>query len=132
MRGLVPLGNSFKDRPIIIVTDEDECGFLVVCTSKGESIWADKTTLLSAGCHPLIDKNCSIVYGEAEILSKEKAGALRALVERGKLQFDPSTKLASDDLQRIQKGFGTSNGIPLEERDLKRVAHEFAKARGII
>jgi hypothetical protein len=133
LRGPIQLGNSRKERPFIVVADEDpEDGTLVVCTTTDVSYIADQTTRLTAGCHPYINKDCTVAYGEAKVLDASTVENLRAAVQDGIHAFKPNVKLSAADLQRVQKGFGDSNGIPLDQRDLKINAHEYAKKRSII
>lgn len=127
------LGSSNKERPFIIVADEDPVdGTMIVCTTTDGSVLADLTTPLSGGCHPLIDQDSTVAYGEAKVLDAKTVQAIRAATERGSYKFDPNSKLSAADLKRVQDGFGESNGIPLDQRDLKVSAHEYAKKRGII
>lgn len=132
-RGPFPLGNSLKDRPVIIVVDEDATdGTLIACTTTDDSIFVDSTTELKARCHPLINKDCTVAYGEAKVLAREQADQIRRLISAGQYQFNPQHKIGIADLKRIQQGFGDSNGVPLDERDLPVSAHKYAKKRGII
>lgn len=116
------------------MADEDPTdGTMIVCTTTDDGIWSDNTTVLVAGCHSLIDKDCTVVYGEAIVMDANKVSALRrAVAQSGPFRFDPNEKLNNADLQRVQDGFGDKNGIALEQRDLKVAAHEYAKKRGII
>ena len=133
LRGPIQLGNSKKERPFIVVADEDpEDGTLVVCTTTDDSYIADQTTPLTGGCHPFINKDCTVAYGEAKVLDASTVGNLRAAAQADSYEFNPNVKLGAADLQRVQKGFGDSNGIPLDRRDLPISAHNYARRRGII
>lgn len=133
LRGPIQLGNSKKKRPFIVVFDEDPVdGTLVVCTTTDDSDFADQTTLLTRGCHPFINKDCTVAYGEAKVLDASTVGNLRAAAQANSYEFNPNVKLSAADLQRVQKGFGDSNEIPLDRRDLNINAHEYAKKRSII
>ena len=133
LRGPFPLLNSNKKRPYIIVVDEDPTdGTLIVCTTTDDSIWSDKTTPLAAGCHPLVDKDCTVVYGHALVLSAQQVQNIRDAVQRGDVAFDPDEKLGHSDLARVQEGFGDINGIAVTDRDVAVGAYEYAKKRGIV
>lgn len=133
LRGPFLLEGSIKDRPLLIAFDEHPTeGTLIACTSTDASVLSDGTTRLAGGCHPLIDKDCSVVYGEALVMDNAQLDGLRNLIRSGTYRFDPDKKLSAADTGRLQAGLGTGNGVPLEQRDLSVAAYSYAKRRGIV
>ena len=133
IRGMYPLGDSLKDRPFIIVADEDPIlGTVIVCTTRDATIWSDSTTRLTANCHPLIDSDCTVVYGEAKVFRKVELDLIRQGIQAGTYRFEPKDILLPRFIKDIQDGFGEKNGVPLVQRDLPFAAQEYAKSRGIV
>lgn len=117
---------------MIFVADEDASGTILVCTTTDDSLYADRTTSLPAHCHPLINKDCTVAYGEAKIVKKAMLDALEDGITKGRYQFNAAQTLAPAHLQDIVSGLDVKDGIPLEERDLPVEVHRYAKDRGII